>query len=134
MKFIKYSQNIRINKIRLMECCSSYQCQVTPLQLTVNFDIRRSGEPSRLSLRKQWIFRLAFPNDIDMKSNIPSAISLFLILFNLYQFNGKVQFFSRHFMVGIECNRSFIFSHNLYRERLSILVGQIYLLTNLKAF
>ena len=36
-----------------MEKCIAHGSQATPLQLTVNFDIRRSGEPSRLSLRKQ---------------------------------------------------------------------------------
>ena len=38
-----------------------YQCQVASLQLIANSDIRRSGKPSRLSLRKRWIFRRAFP-------------------------------------------------------------------------
>ena len=59
--------------MRQMILCSAYQCQVAPLQLTVNFGIRHSGEPSCLSLRKQWIFRLAFPNDIDKQNIISSA-------------------------------------------------------------
>ena len=39
---------------------NSQQCQVASLQLTANCDIKRSGEPSRLSLSRQWIFRRAF--------------------------------------------------------------------------
>ena len=35
--------------------------------------LRRSGEPSRLSLRKRWIFRLAFTNDMGMRNTFLSA-------------------------------------------------------------
>ena len=65
--------------MRLIEWCSSYQCQVASLQLTVNSDIRRSGEPSRLSLRKQWIFRRALPNDIRRKDRIESTNLLYWV-------------------------------------------------------
>ena len=41
--------------------------------------LKRSGEPSRLSLRRQWIFRLALPDDIGMKGTIPSAHLLYWI-------------------------------------------------------
>ena len=54
-----------------MVCCLPMSGRF--LQLTANSDIRRSGEPSRLSLRKQWIFRRAFSNDIDRQHTIPAA-------------------------------------------------------------
>ena len=62
---------------------NSQQCQVASLQLTANCDIKRSGEPSRLSLRKQWIFRCAWPDDIVMKYVQQSANLRFRLLRNI---------------------------------------------------
>ena len=47
--------------MRLLRVYAAYQCQVVSLQLIVNSDIRHSGEPSCLSLRKRWIFRRTYP-------------------------------------------------------------------------
>lgn len=44
-------------------------------------------------------------------------------LFNLYQLDLKVQFFSGHFMVCIKGNGRFFFCCYLYRELLAILIG-----------
>ena len=40
--------------MRLLRVYAAYQCQVVSLQLIVNSDVRHSGEPSCLSLRKRW--------------------------------------------------------------------------------
>ena len=60
-----------------MDSCPDCQYQAASLQLTANCDIKRSGEPSRLSLSRQWIFRRAFPNDIDNQDRSPSAVLLY---------------------------------------------------------
>ena len=55
-------------------------------------------------------------------------------LFYFYQFNPEIQFFSSHFVIGIQGDGLFFFCCYLNRKGPSILIGKIYLLPYFQIF